>query len=631
MSRPSMFQMPPRPADPAGDAPPSDGSRRKPSWTDVPFAVPTGNGIRVYPPNGPEEGFSWPEWEAMFGYGYGDNYPAINQPGWRPSEEAVSYLPPEMQSQYSPPEVRLESGVESRTDGAPDTTLPGYEDAVDAVAARMLEDAGLPTTPEYKREMRAKAESYVQNDLNEARARRFGPKEGPQPESPGQMGPPLPPGPAPSARPAGPMASPPPPGMSPYGPGTDADAASRLQAASVPPASSEDVAAFMARPGAASIDGPAVAPSVLPEAESQALAQSQVDARNRRNEYNERTNDVTLRRLARRAGISMTEARQIYNQDRIAAGGVAPTAEEVAGVPGVRIDGPPVASPATGPQTYEQRLASLQRLRDLGADRLLADERARQSRVSQHARLAGGQPTGGIGGSRAAVEWMNEGWGRTDALLARLSQEGISDWERAGIMAQLAPNADTANPTPLGVQAVGAQNAMRMMNAEALAGQDPFRREMATRQMDMQQRQQFPDLAGQQDIANGNFETPEAVAHLDRLAERHDTTDGGFSVDNERRLSRTLQGPPYYMPPAEADAKAYELAERRRWLSGGAPAGQGGGASAGPAMPPAANPAAPPRRQTPQGRRPGGADNPPPPPRPDGPRGRGAAGTRPRR
>jgi len=74
-----------------------------------------------------------------------------------------------------------------------------------------------------------------------------------------------------------------------------------------------------------------------------------------------------------------------------------------------------------------------------------------------------------------------------------------------------------------------------------------------------------PVAAGTGDIAKGQYDTPEAQSELDRLAQSHDTSYGGFSYDNEASLSAALQNPPYNLSPAEADALAYKYGERRRW------------------------------------------------------------------
>jgi hypothetical protein len=87
-------------------------------------------------------------------------------------------------------------------------------------------------------------------------------------------------------------------------------------------------------------------------------------------------------------------------------------------------------------------------------------EARKQNRIDQ-AMMAGGQPTGGPFGTRAtttAINQLGDGW-REIALLDRLT------------------NGRVGGPTPLGVDAVGAQNAMRAFTADVLAGNQPGVRE----------------------------------------------------------------------------------------------------------------------------------------------------------
>lgn len=210
---------------------------------------------------------------------------------------------------------------------------------------------------------------------------------------------------------------------------------------------------------------------------------------------------------------------------------------------------PPPPGPGAGIQELERAA-----FRGRYARRQAELDRRKQNRIDQ-AMMAGGQPTGGPFGTRAtttAINQLGPGW-REIALLDRLT------------------NGRVGGPTPLGVDALGAQNALRFLNNEALAGMDPVKRAMAQAQLDMQMRTQAPELAGQQDVASGNWQTPEARKHLAGLAERHDTTTGGFSYDDEARLAATLQDPPYNMPQPDAEALAYELAEGRRRLGGTRP------------------------------------------------------------
>lgn len=127
------------------------------------------------------------------------------------------------------------------------------------------------------------------------------------------------------------------------------------------------------------------------------------------------------------------------------------------------------------------------------------------------------------------------------------------------------------------VDAQNMQNAneviKRFMTSGALAGMTNPAAEAQRRMAEQQLRQANPAAAGSSDIAGGNMASPEADAEFNRLALQHDTTMLGFSYDNERRLAETLRNPPYNMSQAEAEAKAYELAEKRRWTSGGGPGG----------------------------------------------------------
>jgi hypothetical protein len=99
---------------------------------------------------------------------------------------------------------------------------------------------------------------------------------------------------------------------------------------------------------------------------------------------------------------------------------------------------------------YKQKYAARQR-----------DLASRKQNRREQAMMAGGQPTGGPFGTRAtttAINQLGDGW-REIALLDRLT------------------NGRVGGPTPLGVEAVGAQNAMRAFTADVLAGNQPGVRE----------------------------------------------------------------------------------------------------------------------------------------------------------
>lgn len=136
-----------------------------------------------------------------------------------------------------------------------------------------------------------------------------------------------------------------------------------------------------------------------------------------------------------------------------------------------------------------------------------------------------------------------------------------------------------AGPLSAGVDARSAERAAEMAQRAMTAflannpGADPGARKRAE---EMMLREKNPFAAGANDIAAGNFESPEAQRDFNRLASSMDTTRGGFSYEDERRLAAALMKPPYSMPQPEAEAMAYRYAERRRWVSGGAPGGRSG-------------------------------------------------------
>jgi hypothetical protein len=278
------------------------------------------------------------------------------------------------------------------------------------------------------------------------------------------------------------------------------------------------------------------------------LAPEQQEARARRQRSEDRVaeaeREVRIARLARQAGVTRAEARAMMDKERA---GMQP------------------AGAAPLPLNAAQRRQETQGLRDRAGTRRDAELAARQEALrSQRMLLA----PGGRGMVNAINELPDE-W-RNIAILDRITQGRVG------------------GPTPLGVDAVGAQNALRFLNNEAIAGMDPLKRQQAQAMLDMQRRQNMPELAGQADIAAGNPQTPEAVAHLNSLAGRFDDTYFGFSYENEMALAAELQKPPYNMPQAEAEATAYRLAEKRRWLSGGTPGGRprAGAAPAAPPPPP---------------------------------------------
>jgi hypothetical protein len=140
-----------------------------------------------------------------------------------------------------------------------------------------------------------------------------------------------------------------------------------------------------------------------------------------------------------------------------------------------------------------------------------------------------------------------------------------------------------AGPMAAAVDARSAERAAAMAQQAMTAflannpGADPESRKRAE---DMILREKNPAMAGANDIAGRNFESPQAQDEFERLAESIDTTWLGFSYDDERRLAAALMKPPYNMSQPDAEAMAYRYAEKLRWVSGRAPGGRG-------ALPPA--------------------------------------------
>lgn len=90
-----------------------------------------------------------------------------------------------------------------------------------------------------------------------------------------------------------------------------------------------------------------------------------------------------------------------------------------------------------------------------------AETQRRRDLVARNAALAGGSQNLNAA-ARARIGTMRE-----------LGSPDLNDWQRLVLAETMLRAPQTM--TPLGVQAVGAQNAMRMMTAEGLAGMDPMR------------------------------------------------------------------------------------------------------------------------------------------------------------
>lgn len=203
-------------------------------------------------------------------------------------------------------------------------------------------------------------------------------------------------------------------------------------------------------------------------------AQDQLERRKARAASDDRqaeaTREVRINQLARRAGVTVAAARQMMDKGRVSARN-------------------PAQGGAAAPLTAAQRRVESQELRDLGSTRRNQELAARkQARIDQ-AMLAGGQPTGGPFGTRAtttAINQLGPGW-REIALLDRLT------------------NGRVGGPTPLGVDAMGAQNAFRMMQGMEL-GQGFLNNPAVQQQVQNAQLQQQANvLADAENHVNDNY------------------------------------------------------------------------------------------------------------------------------
>lgn len=265
--------------------------------------------------------------------------------------------------------------------------------------------------------------------------------------------------------------------------------------------------------------------------------------------------ELKIARLAEKAGVSNEEARAMMDKGRQAS------------LKG-RKDGL-----ADAPLTAAERRLESQALRDKANTRqrqLRADDLASRQEAlrSQRMLLAPG--------GRGVVNAINElpdGW-RQIAILDRITGGRVN------------------GPTPLGVDAVGAQNAMRFVNAEAMAGQDPAVRGMRdVQRAGAEAGLDLPIRADRERRANGGVlpaHSPAGQAVLEKIAT--DVIGGTYTTNWEFKRAVDLavaQGIP------RPDAEAYY----RRHAEGTNSGFWGGLLGAGPAAPlaqPAAGQPSPP-------------------------------------
>lgn len=206
---------------------------------------------------------------------------------------------------------------------------------------------------------------------------------------------------------------------------------------------------------------------------------------------------------------------------------------------------------------------SEQELRELGDDRRASDLEFRTQRRLEGAYLAGGSHN--ISG---------QGQGVINRLMSLPPEQRVRALLYSGPGGHLAAQVD----------AQGLQNIMRLLNAEALAGADPFNRMLRQQQQDAQRRKEDPAWAGDKDMAEGRVHTPEAVQEQDRLAEQFDS--GGWNTmswEDEARLADLFMQK-YKIDRATAEELANRAANKRRWTwLQGKPAAPGAEPPPGPA------------------------------------------------
>jgi hypothetical protein len=230
-------------------------------------------------------------------------------------------------------------------------------------------------------------------------------------------------------------------------------------------------------------------------------------------------------------------------------------------------DGKPVSVLVPGPEMLANRAADLEKRQAAYQDKkkgMDADREEAKRMWRATAMLAGGSQN------------INSGNRGMYNQLAMLNPE---DRERA--LLYMTP----AGRLLAGVDGQNMQNAgniiERFMTSGAAAWMmNPAAIQQQAEANKLKMRQADPAAAGRGDLASGDWQSPEATAEAERLAEQHDT--GGWNTmswEDEAALAGTLQKPPYNLPQPEAEAAANRAANKRRWQwlrgkqDGAAPAG----------------------------------------------------------
>jgi hypothetical protein len=200
-----------------------------------------------------------------------------------------------------------------------------------------------------------------------------------------------------------------------------------------------------------------------------------------------------------------------------------------------------------------------------------AERASRQAAWRAQSMLAGGQPTGGPRGTKAAAN----AW-------TMMGDPGITDEQQSSLRymlpgGQLAAGVDANNAQQAGRMAQSAMTAFLTNNPAAT----PEQRMMLQDRL----RQQNPASAGAADIANNKADSPEAQQELLRLAQSYDTGWFGVNDSDSQSMAKALMGPPYNLRQPEAEALAARYMNKRSWFGVGAPQAPAAGSS--PYNPPA--------------------------------------------
>ncbi|NBT75727.1 MAG: hypothetical protein EBT15_07130 [Betaproteobacteria bacterium] len=211
----------------------------------------------------------------------------------------------------------------------------------------------------------------------------------------------------------------------------------------------------------------------------------------------------------------------------------------------------------------EVQSLSMDELRSRAQAARINDANARRDAWRAQAMLAGGQPTGGRGGSKAI----------TNALLM------LPEDERNQSLRYMLPGGDRA----AAVDAANAATAGRMAQSamSAFLTNNPMATPEQRAMLEQRAREANPAAAGAQDIAAGKPETPEGQAELQRLAESMDTGMFGVNTGDSSAMAEALMKPPYNLRRPEAEELAYRYMNRRSWFGIGRPGTDGSTPPAG--------------------------------------------------